>query len=146
MRFVPQLGTGCRWWSCSSQNSNKTPDEFVQPPSIISVYEVGYGWLKELVYKKIAGKWFKIEYEMGYLKYCTKYKVEDFANKETIHIWNVSYCSLCCFYNINYSTTVVKIPGTDEHECFGNYSEYHTYLLENLKMLNTSQHGQEKNV
>ena len=84
------------------------------------MFDEGWGWLNRLVYKQILDNGFKIEYEVGDIKYCIKHKVDDFMKQLAIPVRNVGYCSLHCFHNIYYTTRVDKICGTGEHVCFNN--------------------------
>ena len=73
---------------------------FLKLPFTISVVKEGCELLRKLVYKNIVGKWFKIEHEVGDIKYCTTHEVEEFVKQVAIPVRNVGYYSLNCFDNI----------------------------------------------
>ena len=62
-----------------SKSLTKRQMNLFRLPSTIHVFDVGVGWLKGVVYKQIEVKGFKIEYEVGDIKYCMNCKVDNFC-------------------------------------------------------------------
>lgn len=74
-----------------AKSQTKRQMNLVEPISSICEFLEGYGRLKRLVYKQISGKGFKIEYELGNMKYFTKWKLEEYVDKAAIPVGEVGY-------------------------------------------------------